>query len=107
MQRIANENAACIRRICKSDGKSVNRGLPVLDLARGRAIAILGADQKERGLWGRECNQTDLSDLTLNIRGVTRITWVAILGADQNGASGDENVLARVIACQICNMLEF
>ena len=31
----------------QSDGKSVNRGLTVLDQARG-------ADQKERGLWGRE-----------------------------------------------------
>ena len=39
----------------QSDGKSVNRGLPVLDLARGwPEVAILGADQKERGLWGRE-----------------------------------------------------
>ena len=36
----------------QSDGKSVNRGLPLLDSAR---VAILGADQKERGLWGREC----------------------------------------------------
>ena len=32
----------------QSDGKSVNRGLPVLDLARGEPeVAILGADQKE------------------------------------------------------------
>ena len=39
----------------QSDGKSVNRGLPVLDLAKGEPkVAILGADQKERGLWGRE-----------------------------------------------------
>ena len=50
----------------QSDGKSVNRGLPVLDLASGQRskpegparglpeVAILGADQKERGLWGRE-----------------------------------------------------
>ena len=38
----------------QSDGKSVNRGLRVLDLARGLEVAILGADQKERGLWGRE-----------------------------------------------------
>ena len=34
-----------------SDGKHVNRELPVLDLGRGRPeVAILGADQKERGL---------------------------------------------------------
>ena len=34
-----------------SDGKSVNRGLPVLDQARSRPeVAILSADQKERGL---------------------------------------------------------
>ena len=40
----------------QSDGKSVNRGLPVLDLGRGwPEVAILGADQKERGLWRREC----------------------------------------------------
>ena len=32
------------------DGKSVNRGLPVLD----PEVAILVADQKERGLWERE-----------------------------------------------------
>ena len=35
----------------QSDGKSVNRGLPVLDWPE---VAILGADQKKRGLWGRE-----------------------------------------------------
>ena len=35
------------------DGKSVNRGLPVLDLARGS-----GADQKERSSWGREWVKT-------------------------------------------------
>ena len=35
-----------------SDGKSVNRGLPELDLARGRDPR---ADQKDRGLWEREC----------------------------------------------------
>ena len=34
----------------QSDGKSLNRGLPLLDM-----VSILGADQKERGLWGREC----------------------------------------------------
>ena len=34
----------------QSDGKSVNHGLPLLDMARGRPeVAILGADQKERG----------------------------------------------------------
>ena len=43
----------------KFDGKPVNRGLPMLDLARvwpevSPEVAILGADQKERGLWGRE-----------------------------------------------------
>ena len=33
----------------------MNRGLPVLDMARGSPeVAILGADQKERCLWGRE-----------------------------------------------------
>ena len=39
----------------QSDGKSVNRRLPELDLARGPEVAILGADQLERDLWGREC----------------------------------------------------
>ena len=39
----------------QSERKSVNRGLPLLDLARRPQVAILGADQKERGLSGREC----------------------------------------------------
>ena len=34
----------------QSDGKSVNRGLPVIF----PEVAILGADRKERGLWGQE-----------------------------------------------------
>ena len=40
----------------QSDVTSVNRGLPVLDQSGTRPeVAILGADQKERGRWGREC----------------------------------------------------
>ena len=60
--RLRPEPIRFVRLDCEhaqSDGKSVNRGLPVLDLTRGRQrspeVAILGADQKERGLWGREC----------------------------------------------------
>ena len=36
----------------QSDGKSVNRGLRYWTWPE---VAILGADQKERGLWRREC----------------------------------------------------
>ena len=36
----------------QNDGNSVNRVFPVLTLPE---VAILGADQKEHGLWGREC----------------------------------------------------
>ena len=36
----------------QSDGKSVNRGLRCWTWPE---VAILGADQKERGLWVREC----------------------------------------------------
>ena len=35
----------------QSDGKSVNRGLPVLDLP---FVVVLGTDQKEQRLWERE-----------------------------------------------------
>ena len=38
----------------QSDGKSVNRGLN-FRCWTWPEVAILGADQKERGLWGREC----------------------------------------------------
>ena len=40
----------------QSDRKSVNRALKVFDLPRGSkpGVAILGADQKECGLWERE-----------------------------------------------------
>ena len=46
----------------QSDGKSVNRGRPVLNLPREvnpehpeyPEVVILGADQKERGLLGRQ-----------------------------------------------------
>ena len=37
----------------------------------GPEVAILGADQKERGLWGRECQPIRLADLTLSMRRVT------------------------------------
>ena len=56
--RLRSEPIRCVKfdsEHAQSDGESVNRGLPVLDLARGQPeVAILGADQKERGLWGRE-----------------------------------------------------
>ena len=37
---------------------SLNRGLPVLDLPE---VAILGADQMERGLWGYAFNRNFLT----------------------------------------------
>ena len=40
----------------QSDGKSGNRGLWTLT-----EVVILGADQKERGHWGRECYLVFLS----------------------------------------------
>ena len=39
----------------QSDRKSVNRGLPVLDLPRGRDILVL--TKISAGLWGRECSR--------------------------------------------------
>ena len=40
-------------RFARFDGKSVNRGLPVLDQARPE-LSIPATGQKDRGLWGRE-----------------------------------------------------
>ena len=49
---VLSANQICQTCHAHSDGKSVNRGLPVLDPARGRDSC---GDQMERGLWGREC----------------------------------------------------
>ena len=45
--------AIIVSEHAQKDGKAVNRGLQLLDQARGRDS--WSADHKERGLWGREC----------------------------------------------------
>ena len=75
----------------QSDGKSENRGLAVLDLARGRDSWCWPKGARPLGT---RMNQSDLSYLTLGMRRVTGSPWiadfrcwtwpeVAILGADQ------------------------
>ena len=51
----------------QSDGKSVNRGLPELDLARGPEVAIPVANQKDRGLWERDWSISYLESSFLTV----------------------------------------
>ena len=51
MRKVFVSNSQPIR-FARFDGKSVNRGLPVLD--QTRALDIPATSQKDRGLWGQE-----------------------------------------------------
>ena len=53
----------------------MNRGLPVVDLAREPEVVILGADQNERSLWGQKCFKNSEGQTTsLHSSLVTSIT---------------------------------